>query len=140
MPTVSDLQVLLRSLQPVLNPGQFVFASLQSSAAREVKDAVAFIREPEGLSVVLEESNAKRYGVLADRAFAWITLSVNSDLLAVGLTAAVSSALSHAGISCNVVAGTHHDHLFVPVDRAATAMAELRALQQAANSASSCTE
>jgi hypothetical protein len=56
---------------------------------------------------------------------------VQSDLSAVGLTAAFSSALADAGISCNVVAGVFHDHLFVPVDQATQAMLTLQALQQA---------
>ena len=60
---------------------------------------------------------------------AWITLRVHSDLAAVGLTAAFARALADAGIACNVVAGVHHDHLFVPADRAGDALAALRALQ-----------
>jgi hypothetical protein len=59
---------------------------------------------------------------------AWITLRVHSALDAVGLTAAVSLALTDAGISCNVVAGFHHDHLFVPHTRAADAVRVLEAL------------
>jgi len=55
---------------------------------------------------------------------------VTSDLHAVGLTAAVATALAAAGISCNVVAGACHDHLFVPVDRAGEALAALQALRQ----------
>ena len=47
-----------------------------------------------------------------------------------GLTAAVSQALAEAGISCNMFAGVHHDHLFVPVDEAARALAVLRELQR----------
>jgi hypothetical protein len=49
-----------------------------------------------------------------------------------GLAAAVSGALAAAGIACNVVAAVHHDHLFVPQDRAAEAMEILRALIAAA--------
>lgn len=60
---------------------------------------------------------------------AWITLTVHSDLQAVGLTAAVATSLADAGISCNVVAAAHHDHLFVPVESAGLAIAVLQALQ-----------
>ena len=54
------------------------------------------------------------YGFVA----AWITLQVRSPLYAVGLTAAVSAALAASGVSGNVIAGYHHDHLHVPFDRA----------------------
>jgi hypothetical protein len=56
---------------------------------------------------------------------------VNSDLQSVGLTAAFATALGEAGISCNVVAGHHHDHIFVPLALATKAMVELRKLQEA---------
>jgi hypothetical protein len=66
---------------------------------------------------------------------AWISLTVHSDLQAVGLTAAFSTALGQAGISCNVVAGAFHDHIFVPVAQTQQTMAVLRALQQDAQHA-----
>ena len=71
---------------------------------------------------------ADALGVSYDYLAAWITLRVHSALDAVGLTAAVSTALAGAGISCNVIAGYHHDHLLVPVDRAADALAALSGL------------
>nr|WP_302848565.1 ACT domain-containing protein [Rhodobacter calidifons] len=58
-------------------------------------------------------------------------MTVQSDLAAVGLTAAFAGALGREGISCNVVAGYHHDHLFVPWDRRWDAMVALRALSDA---------
>lgn len=61
---------------------------------------------------------------------AWITLTVHSDLQAVGFTAAFAGALGRAGISCNVVAGAFHDHIFVPVEQAQEALAALKALQR----------
>ncbi len=60
--------------------------------------------------------------------FAWITLTVHSSLEAVGLTAAVANTLASAGIACNVLAGFHHDHLLVPIDRVDDAMAALSRL------------
>nr|WP_269151213.1 ACT domain-containing protein [Spelaeicoccus albus] len=58
----------------------------------------------------------------------WITLQVHSALDAVGLTAAVSTALATAEISCNVIAGNYHDHLLVPIDRLDDALGVLREL------------
>jgi Uncharacterized protein conserved in bacteria len=47
----------------------------------------------------------------------------------VGLTAAFARALGYSGISCNVVAGAYHDHIFVPLESAQTAMQVLHQLQ-----------
>jgi len=95
-------------------------------------DVVALIQEPEGTSVIVREADLNRLGLTAVFLCAWITLTVNSDLQAVGLTAAFAAALGDAGISCNVVAGTNHDHLFVPVSQASAAMHALSALQSRA--------
>ena len=43
-------------------------------------------------------------------------------------SAAVSTALADAGVSCNVIAGYFHDHLLVPADRMADALAALAAV------------
>ena len=59
-----------------------------------------------------------------------------TDLAAVGITAKVSGALAEAGIACNVLAGFHHDHLLVPVDRADEAVAAIVALSAAPTEAS----
>ncbi|WCI09543.1 ACT domain-containing protein [Arthrobacter sp. OVS8] len=49
-------------------------------------------------------------------------------LEAIGLTAAVSAALTEAKISCNVLAGFHHDHILVPVADADQALEVLHEL------------
>ncbi|MEZ5421138.1 MAG: hypothetical protein R2708_27895 [Vicinamibacterales bacterium] len=101
--------------------------------ALDLDGVVALVRESEGLSVVVEEARAQRLGLEPALRCAWITLAVNSDLHAVGLTAAVAaSALGAAGVPCNVVAGTCHDHLFVPVALVHQALQALGALQAAA--------
>lgn len=129
---VTDLDNLLRSMAPQLNPGVFVFATLPPGAAVDAAHVVASIRESEGVSVVLAQDVALRAGLAPLFTCAWITLSVHSDLHAVGLTAAFSDALGRAGISCNVVAGACHDHIFVPQHLALAAMEALTSLQQGA--------
>ena len=66
-------------------------------------------------------------GIEQSRGWARITLRVQSALQAVGLTAAVSTALAAEGISANVVAAYRHDHVFVPWDRRHGALAALQA-------------
>jgi len=127
---ISDLAVLLAALQPELHAGTWAWCALPPGAATAGVDAVATVREAEGLTLVVAESDALARGWPVALRSAWITLRVHSDLAAVGLTAAVARALADAGIACNVVAGVHHDHLFVPVDRAGDALAALRALEQ----------
>jgi hypothetical protein len=126
---ISDLAVLLASLQPELHPGTWAWCALPAGTPIDGADAVATVREAEGLTVVVEQAQALARGWDVVFRSAWITLRVHSDLAAVGLTAAFARALGDAGIACNVIAGAHHDHLFVPVARAADAMAALQALQ-----------
>lgn len=122
----TDLARLLATTDAVRRPGRFVFATV--SRLPEGVTPLATVQEREGLSIVLEQADADRLGLAHDYVAGWITLQVHSALGAVGLTAAVSTALAAAGISCNVVAGNHHDHLLVPVDRTDEALAVLRRL------------
>lgn len=125
-----DLGVLLRTMRPELVPGRFVFVTVSQPPAGV--EPVAWIREEEGISLVLRESDAVRLGLRPSFAARMITLRVHSALDAVGLTAAVATALAERGISCNVIAGFHHDHAFVPADRASEALAVLASLSAAA--------
>jgi uncharacterized protein len=117
-------------MQPVLHPGCYVFASVAHGSDVSALQPLATFGEAEGLSVVVEEHAAREANLSVLFRAAWLTLTVHSDLHAVGLTAAVATALAEAGISCNVVAAAHHDHLFVPWESADDALAVLRALQQ----------
>lgn len=127
---IRDLDRLLAGMRPSLQPGRYAFTTLPPGQAIDPASIVASIREAEGLSVVVTETNALALGLPIAFTAAWITLEVHSDLAAVGLTAAFSQALAKAGIGCNVIAGTVHDHLFVPAALAADAMAVLQALQR----------
>lgn len=127
-----DLNLLLHTLEPVLNTGIYVFCSIPLHTNLGAIKPLATFREAEGLTVVLEESIAIAANFTVLFYAAWITLTVQSDLQAVGLTAAVARALSDAGISCNVIAAAFHDHIFVPMEDARTAIAVLVKLQKEA--------
>ena len=118
----TNLSVLLASMAAELRPGEYIFGTVKGPEALTDVEVLASVTEPEGLSLVTTREQADRIGLAYDFVAAWITLRVHSALDAVGLTAAVSSALTEAGISCNVIAGYHHDHLLVPVDRAQQAL------------------
>ncbi|KAF1028957.1 MAG: hypothetical protein GAK37_01975 [Pseudomonas sp.] len=122
------LQTLLRSMSPQLNAGDYVFCTLPDSRIPPGCEIVGSFREQEGLTVILQREQAEQAGLPFDYVAAWITLNVHSALEAVGLTAAFASALGKAGISCNVIAGYYHDHLFVGRADAERAMDVLRQL------------
>ncbi len=130
MTPISDLSVLLRSMEPHLQDGTYVYVLSEGNPDLMDRRVVASVREAEGLSLIVEKSFASENGLQPHFECAWITLNVNSDLAAVGLTAAFASALGESRISCNVVAGLNHDHIFVPVHQAEVALKVLRALQQ----------
>ncbi len=94
-------------------------------------DVAAMVTEAEGTTVVISAADAMRMGREPEFVAAWLTLNVESALDAVGLTAAVSSALAADGIPCNMLTGYHHDHLLVPIENAERAIAILNALSEA---------
>jgi hypothetical protein len=124
----TSLATLLRSMSPYLNPGEYVFCTLRDDKLPVGLEIAGSFREQEGLTVILERCHAQKAGFSFDYLAAWITLNVHSALEAVGLTAAFASALGQAGISCNVIAGYYHDHLFVGLADAERAMQVLRDL------------
>ena len=123
--TVRDTGAMIAGMDPAPTPGAWVFATDPPAAAMD--HALATIREDEGLSVVLPEDVALAHGLDAAQPMRRIVLRVHSDLEGVGLTAAVAGALAAEGIACNMIAGRHHDHAFVPARDADRALAVLRA-------------
>ena len=121
-----DLARLLAGLGPRLHPAPHGFA-VTSGAPPDI-GWTALVREAEGLTVIAPRAALVAAGLPSGPGWACITLQVHSSLEAVGLTAAVSAALAGAGIPANMVAGYHHDHLFVPWARRAEALALLEGL------------
>ncbi|MFB7055479.1 ACT domain-containing protein [Streptomyces vinaceus] len=125
----SDLRKLLRGMRPELHEGRYVFCTVPSATAPPAGTTpVATVLEAEGLTLVLPQEEADAAGLAYDYTAGWITLRIHSALDAVGLTGAFAAELAAHGLSCNVIAGYHHDHLFVPAERAAEAVAVLEEL------------
>lgn len=123
----SDLQKVLSGMRPQLNPGHYVFTTVEDGVPPGVTPVVT-VAEREGLTLILRQEDADAAGLSYEYVARWITLRIHSALEAVGLTAAVAKDLADSGLSCNVVAGFHHDHLFVPHERAGQAVAALEDL------------
>ncbi|MBW2461056.1 MAG: ACT domain-containing protein [Deltaproteobacteria bacterium] len=124
----TDLAELLAGMQPHLTPGTWVFVNVPELAALGGLDPVMSFREAEGTTLVVRRSQAKASGLEGAFPCRMITLEVHWSLEAVGFLAAITAGLARLGIAVNPVSAVHHDHLFVPEDRAEEAMAELRAL------------
>ena len=126
-----DLRVLIGSMQPVLYDDPYGFACLPIGKTPPA-GIFATVAEDEGLTLIARASVLRAAGIDPGPAFARISLTVHSALEAVGLTAAFSGALAAEEISANVVAGVHHDHVFVGWDDRDRAVAALLALSRAA--------
>ena len=124
----TNLARLLSSMQPVLNPGEYVFCTVAAAGSVRPELVLGSFREAEGLTMIMARADADAYGMPYGASMAWLTLTVHSSLAAVGLTAAVATALAIEGISCNVVAAYYHDHLFVGFADAARALKVLQEL------------
>ncbi|HEY5273339.1 MAG TPA: ACT domain-containing protein [Acidimicrobiales bacterium] len=130
--TEGDLGALLRKLSVTTRPGAWCMVSgVVLPADVEVQ---ATIVEREGTTSVISCRDASRLGITPEFVMAWLTLDVNSALDAVGLTAAVATALARHGLACNVLAGFHHDHLLVSFDEQDRAIEVLRSLAKGAAS------
>ncbi|CAM3991476.1 ACT domain-containing protein [Nocardiopsis gilva] len=121
-----DLTRLLTGMEPELRPGRYVFT--HAERVPEGLHPVVTVAEDEALTIVCAQEEADAAGLPYDYVAAWVTLRIHSALDAVGLTAAVSSVLAEADMSCNVIAGYYHDHLFVSHDDGPQAVDLLRSL------------
>lgn len=123
-----ELSKLLATMEPTLQDGTFVFATIEATEIPEGLRPVGMFREAEGMTLIMPLQDAVRAGLTASKPMRQITLTVHSSLEAVGLTAALATEMTWHGISANVVAGYYHDHVFVGAEDADRALATLRAL------------
>ena len=108
-----DLNKLLKAMRPIHNLGNYVFCTVETLTPELIEEAVFIFKEHEGVTVIVKKELADDLSLRYSFVASWITLTVHSSLEAVGFTAAFSEVLTRHGISCNVVAAYHHDHIFV---------------------------
>ena len=127
-----DLSALLRDMQPDMQEGVFVFCTLalHEPIPADIIPRLTF-REEEGTTLVIRREEAERARLRYEFQSRLITLTVHSALDAVGFLAAITTRLAEAGISVNAVSAFHHDHLFVPADRADETLAILQEMSNA---------
>jgi len=130
MPKVgeTDLALLIRTMQPRLVHGNFVYCCVKDRRELNQIEPIVTVVEPEGLTAVLRKRDAEILSLPYVFESRLISLMVNSDLSAIGFIAIISNALASAGIPCNAVSGYHHDHLLVPVDAGQRALEILKML------------
>lgn len=116
---------MLATLRVERRPGVFVYVVSPVPSSALLAAAHAMVREGDRTGLVLPLDVATRAGLSCELEMAWLSLTVHSSLEAVGLTAAVATALADEGIPCNVLAGYAHDHFLVPVAHVEAALEAL---------------
>ena len=125
---IADLKTLIKNMEPVLNEGEYVFVTVPDTDGISRELPICEIKEKEGTTVVLAKGDAENLNLSFEFVASWITMNVHSALEAVGLTASFASELGKNDISCNVIAGFYHDHIFVDVKDGMNAMKVLKSM------------
>jgi uncharacterized protein len=126
----TNLSQLLKTMNPYLNEGDYVFCTVENLKDISLNDILFHFKEKEAVTIIVKKEYADKMNSSYSYIAAWITLTVHSSLEAVGLTAAFSKALAEKNISCNVVAAFYHDHIFVAKKDAEKAMEILNELSK----------
>ena len=128
MPGYKELSYLLKNMEPAHVPGSYIFAAVSEETLETLENPLLVFREKEAITVIVTKEIAEANSISFESVWGLITLTVHSDLEAVGLFAKITSILAQEGISTNTVSAFYHDHLFVPEHRVSETLSLLRNL------------
>ena len=108
-----DLSILINNMKPVLHPDEYVFCCIPNLDMIDINNIIQMFREIEGITIIVTKAYADDLSLPYTFISSWITLNIHSSLDAIGFTAAFTKVLTQSHISCNVIAGYYHDHIFI---------------------------
>lgn len=127
----SDLDKLIKNMNPVLENEELVFCSLPPEKADEyLMICQGFYIEREGVTVIISRHLAEINKLVYSLVFRRITLNIHSNLAAVGFLARITEVLAAQGFAVNVVSAYYHDHLYIQSDQAQSALDTLLLWQE----------
>lgn len=119
----SDLDKLIKNMEPILEDEELVFCSLSPEKAEAYFPiSQGYYCEREGITVIVGRHLADLDNLPYDFVFKRITLNVHSSLGAVGFLARITEVLAAQGISTNVISAFYHDHLYIQAHQAQLAI------------------
>jgi hypothetical protein len=128
---IDNLQQLLKSINPQLKEGKYVYCSVDKQTLQQLDiSPLLTFKEDEGVTLVIEKYKADAHYLEYQTIWELVTLSVHSSLNAIGFIAAITQHLAKYEISTNVISAFHHDHLLVPLGKGERAVELLKELQK----------
>lgn len=113
-------------MKPKMAKGAFVFCSVNDAVLLGLKAKPQLVfREDEGTTIIVNKKEADANQLSYEGIWKMISITVHSDLAAVGFLAAITKSLAESGISVNAVSAYYHDHIFVPFEKANDALQAL---------------